>query len=88
MPFKFAASQANCVRNFIFNLFSPRSRGNAALGDLERLTHLVRRYSIEQQQVPQNLFDLVSLKYLETVPIAPPGQKFVIDRKKVEVRLE
>ena len=76
------------MRNLIFNLFSPRSREQTTVEDLERLTHLVRRFSIEQQQVPQNLFELVSLKYLETVPIAPPGQKFVIDRKKVEVRLE
>lgn len=59
-----------------------------ATDNLEHLTKLVRRYSVEQQQVPTNLFDLVSLKYLEAVPIAPPGQKFVIDRKKVEVRLE
>jgi hypothetical protein len=72
----------------MFNLFSFFSREHATAGDLERLTHLVRRYAIEQQQVPQNLFDLVSLKYLEAVPLAPPGQKFVIDRKKVEVRLE
>ncbi|MFO1513953.1 MAG: hypothetical protein U1F83_13720 [Verrucomicrobiota bacterium] len=58
------------------------------MADLDHLTHLVRRYSVEQQQVPKNLIDLVSLKYLETVPAAPPGQKFVIDRKRVEVRLE
>ena len=76
------------MRNILYNLFSPFSREHATVDDLERLTHLVRRYAIEQQQVPRNLFELVSLKYLEAVPIAPPGQKFVIDRKKVEVRLE
>lgn len=56
--------------------------------DLDQLTRLVRRYSVEQQHVPKNLVDLVSLNYLETLPTAPPGLKFVLDRKRVEVRLE
>ena len=75
------------MRSIISKLFR-RSRECPATAELERLTRLVRRYSIEQQQVPKSLIDLVLLKYLEAVPVAPPGQNFVIDRKLVEVRLE
>jgi hypothetical protein len=56
--------------------------------DLEHLTRLLRRYSVEQQQVPKELGELVALNYLEAIPPAPPGRKFVVDRKRVEVRLE
>jgi len=57
-------------------------------GDLGHLTRLVRRYTVEQQQVPRDLVDLVTLNYLTAVPLAPQGQRYVIDRTKVEVRLE
>ncbi len=56
--------------------------------DLGHLTRLVRRYTVDQQQVPRDLQELVARKYLVAVPAAPAGQKFVIDRKKAEVRLE
>jgi hypothetical protein len=56
--------------------------------DLGHLTRLVRRYTVEQQQVPKDLVDLVSLNYLSALPVAPSGQRYVIDRTKVEVRLE
>jgi hypothetical protein len=56
--------------------------------DLDHLTRLARRYSVEQQQVPKNLSDLVALNYLAEIPAPPTGQRFIIDRKTVEVRLE
>jgi len=56
--------------------------------DLAELTRLVRRFSVEQQKIPQQLEDLVALNYLAAVPTPPPGRKFVVDRKRVEVRLE
>ena len=43
---------------------------------------------MEQQQVPKDLEELVALKYIASIPSAPRGKKFVIDRRKVEVRLE
>ncbi len=55
--------------------------------DLAELTRLVRRYTVEQQQVPKDLVALVELKYLPALPHAPQGQRFVIDRRKVEVKL-
>jgi len=75
------------VRSIISKIFGGALGGERA-PDLDHLTRLVRRYSVEQQQVPKQLIELVSLNYLEAVPVAPQGQKFVIDRKRVEVRLE
>jgi hypothetical protein len=72
------------MREIISRLFN-RS-GNSA--DVRYLTRLVRRFAIEQQQVPKDLDDLVRLKYLTSVPTAPLGQRFVIDRKKAAVRME
>lgn len=62
-----------------------RREKKASLG---HLTSMVRRYTVEQQRVPKDLVDLVTLNYLASVPCAPPGRRFVIDRKRVEVRLE
>jgi hypothetical protein len=55
---------------------------------LHALTRLLRKYCVEQQHVPKDLRQLVSLNYLEAIPLAPPGKRYVIDRKNVEVRLE
>ncbi len=55
--------------------------------DISHLTRLVRRYTVEQQQVPKELAELVALKYLPALPSAPQGQRFVIDRRRVEVKL-
>lgn len=59
-----------------------------ARAELDRLTRLARRFTVEQQQVPKDLVELVVLKYLGEIPPAPFGKRFVIDRRKVEVRLE
>ena len=56
--------------------------------DLDLLTRLVRRYSVEKQQIPKDLAELVAQNYLKALPAAPPGRRFVVDRTKVEVRLE
>lgn len=61
---------------------------DAAAVDLKFLTSVVRRYTVERQQVPRDLVDLVTQRYLDNLPTAPVGQRFVIDRKAVEVRLE
>ena len=52
---------------------------------LDTLTRAVRKYSAEQQRVPGNLNELVGAGYLKTIPPAPPGKKFVISPKRVEV---
>jgi hypothetical protein len=66
----------------------PPARRKSSSVDLSHLTRLVRRYSVEQQQVPKDLADLVVQNYLEAVPVAPPGRRYVVDRRTVEVRLE
>ena len=67
-------------------LSSPQGNGDAL--DLDHLTRLVRRYAVEQQQVPKDLEELVAHNYLKAIPPAPEGHKFVVDRKAVEVRLD
>jgi hypothetical protein len=75
------------MREMISKLFS-RSDKSVNSGDPSYLTRILRRYAVEQQHVPKDLFDLVALKYLPAIPVAPEGRKFVIDRRRVEVRLE
>lgn len=81
----------NAKRSILWRAFSRlfgRSPEQGAIVDLDRLTRLARRYSVEQQQVPRDLSDLVTLNYLEAIPQAPNGRRFIVDRKTVEVRLE
>jgi hypothetical protein len=75
------------MRRVLTGLFNWSSRSENLAG-LGQLTRLIRRFSVEQQQVPKDLAELVTLNYLEAVPPAPTGKRFVIDRRKVEVRLE
>lgn len=72
------------MRKFMQKLFN---RSQAA-ADAVELTRMARRFTVEQQQVPKVLEDLVALRYLERIPEAPQGLRFVLDRKKVEVRVE
>lgn len=75
------------LRRVFSRLFVRPPRNDAAI-DLDRLTRLARRYSVEQQQVPKDLNDLVLMNYLEALPRPPDGLRFVVDRKSVEVKLE
>jgi hypothetical protein len=75
------------MRQVISRLFIRAEKGENAV-DLGHLTRLLRRYTVEQQQVPNDILDLVTHNYLAAIPVAPQGQRFVIDRKSVEVRLE
>lgn len=50
------------------------------------LTQAVRRYGIEQRQVPASLEDLVARGYLGQLPEPPRGRRFVID-KQLQVQL-
>lgn len=57
---------------------------NLALGEL---TQAVRKYSFEHQRLPKTMGDVVTAGYLKNMPQAPPGKKFVIDAKRVQVVL-
>jgi hypothetical protein len=54
---------------------------------LSSLTQLVRKYTIENKRVPGSFDELVAAGYMTALPPAPPGQKFVINPKGVQVIL-
>jgi hypothetical protein len=49
-------------------------------GVLSGLTQVVRKYAAEQRRVPKTLDELVAAGYLPSLPAAPAGNKFVIDK--------
>jgi nitrous oxide reductase accessory protein NosL len=57
---------------------------NAALA---QLTQVLRKYSFEHQRVPKSVGEMVAAGYLKDMPQAPPGKKFAIDAKTVQVVL-
>lgn len=81
------ASLFGCMRKVLADLLKS-GRGRYRTDQLQWLTELLRRFTVEQQQVPKDLAELVALRYLDALPEPPDGQKYVIDRKRVEVRLE
>ena len=62
---------------------SPQTQ--AALTDL---TKVLRRYSFEKRKLPQSLNEIVDAGYLQSIPEAPAGKKYVIDQKTVQVVLQ
>ena len=65
----------------------PSSSNSAASGDetqyaavLSELTQTVRKFAAEQRRAPKGLEDLLAGGYLNKVPPAPSGKKFVIDK--------
>jgi hypothetical protein len=47
---------------------------------LNSLTQAVRKYSVEQRKVPKDLQELVTNRYLTTLPEPPAGKKFAINK--------
>jgi len=56
----------------------------AALGEL---TQALRKYSFEHHRLPKTFNEVVAAGYVNNVPQAPPGKKFEIDPKTVQVVL-
>jgi hypothetical protein len=54
---------------------------------LNQLTQAVRRFGAEQQRRPQSLQELVDKGYLPSIPAAPVGKRFAIN-KNLAVVLE
>lgn len=54
---------------------------------LAQLTQAVRRYGAEKQRVPASLNEVLGAGYVSGAPQAPPGKKFAIDPKRLEVIL-
>lgn len=57
---------------------------NAALGEL---TQAVRKYSFERRRLPKTFSEVVAAGYVKNMPQAPPGKRFEIDAKTVQVVL-
>ena len=54
---------------------------------LAELTQVLRKYSFEHQRVPKAFSEIVAAGYVKDMPQAPPGKKFEIDPKTVQVVL-
>jgi hypothetical protein len=54
---------------------------------LDELTQAVRKYSFERRRLPKTFNEVVAAGYMKNVPQAPPGRKFEIDPKTVQVVL-
>lgn len=57
--------------------------------EAERLTQALRAYGQDPNAPAVTNFEqLVKVRLIPSVPVPPPGKKYVIDMKKIEVRLE
>ncbi|PYJ80614.1 MAG: hypothetical protein DME22_23815 [Verrucomicrobia bacterium] len=56
----------------------------AALGEL---TQALRKYSFEHQRLPKTFNEVVAAGYVNNMPQAPPGKKFEIEPRTVQVVL-
>jgi hypothetical protein len=54
---------------------------------LAELTQALRKYSFEHQRLPKSLTDVIAAGYVKNMPQAPPGKKFEIDPKTIQVVL-
>jgi len=57
---------------------------NAALGEL---TQALRKYSFEHQRLPKTFSEVLAAGYVKNMPQAPPGKRFEIDARTVQVVL-
>jgi len=55
--------------------------------DLQALTQAVRRYGAERRRVPANLDEVVAAGYIQQLPPPPPGMRYAIEPKRLEVIL-
>jgi hypothetical protein len=49
------------------------------------LTLALHRYFESRNQMPQNFQQLVAAKFIDKIPTLPPGKKFAIDRRHLQV---
>jgi hypothetical protein len=64
--------------------------GNTANSDaaLASLTLAVRKFSFEKRRMPSSVQEVIASGYISPIPQPPPGKKFVLDKKTVQVVLE
>ncbi len=68
---------------------APAGNANAAelATVLGELTQALRKYGFEHQRLPRTFSEVVAAGYVKNMPQAPPGKKFEIDAKTVQVVL-
>lgn len=67
---------------------APAVPGEADMGAVLRdLTQALRKYSVEHKQAPKTFKEVVAAGYVQHLPEAPPGKKFEIDAKTMQVVL-
>jgi hypothetical protein len=64
------------------------ARSDAELATaLGELTQALRKYSFEHRRLPKTFSEVAAAGYVKNMPQAPPGKKFEIDPKTVQVVL-
>ena len=55
---------------------------------LAALTQAVRKFGFEKRRLPNSVQEVIAAGYVSPIPQPPPGKKFVLDKKNVQVVLE
>jgi hypothetical protein len=80
-----SASSANAAPQFSPNATAVIDT-TAAEATAAELTQVVRKYAAEKQRAPKSLDEIVAAGYLPSLPTAPDGKTFAID-KNLQVHL-
>lgn len=56
------------------------AENTVASANAAQLTQVVRKYAAEKQRAPKDIQEVVSAGYLDSLPSAPPGKRFAIDK--------
>jgi hypothetical protein len=54
---------------------------------LTQVKNAIQSFVISNERPPKDLNELVRMKYLKSLPAAPPGKKFVYDPSRMDIKL-
>jgi len=57
------------------------------IDDLTRITRAIQSFSVSYERPPKDLNELVKNKLLPSLPVAPPGKKFLYDPSHMSIKL-
>jgi len=66
---------------------APDAKADELAKVLAELTQVLRKYSFEHRRLPKAFSEVIAAGYVKDMPQAPPGKKFEIDPKTVQVVL-
>jgi len=78
------AASAGSAASTVARAGATDSESAAALGEL---TQALRKYSFEHHRLPKAFSEVVAAGYVKNMPQPPPGRKFEIDPKTIQVVL-